>query len=208
MGIQVADGFSLKSKKPLDERLQFATVALMVATSENNLYDGCEAYVIATKKYYSYDSTNEVDETLGKWRERQSGGSGGTSDYEDLENKPSINGVELSGNKTASDLDLDKAVELTEAEYSELSEEEKMNGTTYFLTDGEGGGDFSIKKRVLNAGATTVSLSCPTTGDYITRIYTSDGRDYLGTSVSEGILTITFEAPSTNVDVFVEFRGV
>lgn len=207
MGIQVADGFSLKSKKPLDERLQFATVALMVATSENNLYDGCEAYVTATKKYYSYDSTNEVDETLGKWRERQSGG-GDNSDYEDLDNKPSINGVELSGNKSASDLSLDKAVELTQAEYSELSEEEKMNGTTYFLKDGEGGGDFSIKKRVLNAGATTVSLPCPTTGDYITRIYTSDGRDYLGTSVSEGTLTITFEAPNTNIDVFVEFRGV
>jgi hypothetical protein len=133
---------------------------------------------------------------------------GGSSDYDDLDNKPSINGVELIGDKTASDFDLDKAVELTQAEYSELSEEEKMNGTTYFLTDGEGGSDFSIKKRVLNAGATTVSLPCPTTGDYITRIYTSDGRDYLGVSVSEGTLTITFEAPSTNVDVFVEFRGV
>lgn len=32
------------------------------------------------------------------------GGGGGTDDYEDLENKPSINGVELSGNKTAAQL--------------------------------------------------------------------------------------------------------
>lgn len=32
------------------------------------------------------------------------GGGGGTDDYEDLENKPSINGVELSGNKTAAEL--------------------------------------------------------------------------------------------------------
>lgn len=32
------------------------------------------------------------------------GGSGGTSDYEDLENKPSINNVTLSGNKTTADL--------------------------------------------------------------------------------------------------------
>ena len=31
-------------------------------------------------------------------------GSGGTSDYTDLTNKPSINGVTLSGNKTTSDL--------------------------------------------------------------------------------------------------------
>ncbi len=31
-------------------------------------------------------------------------GSGGTTDYTDLTNKPSINSVTLSGNKTASDL--------------------------------------------------------------------------------------------------------
>lgn len=34
------------------------------------------------------------------------GGGGGSSDYNDLENKPSINGVTLSGNKTTSDLNL------------------------------------------------------------------------------------------------------
>ena len=33
-----------------------------------------------------------------------SGGSGGSSNYEDLENKPSINGVSLDGNKTSADL--------------------------------------------------------------------------------------------------------
>ena len=35
-----------------------------------------------------------------------SGGGGGTSDYTDLTNKPSINNVTLSGNKTAADLGL------------------------------------------------------------------------------------------------------
>lgn len=35
------------------------------------------------------------------------GGSGGTSDYSDLSNKPKINNVELSGNKTTSDLGID-----------------------------------------------------------------------------------------------------
>lgn len=34
----------------------------------------------------------------------ESGGSGGTSDYNDLSNKPQINNVELSGNKSLSDL--------------------------------------------------------------------------------------------------------
>ena len=35
------------------------------------------------------------------------GGGGGTSDYSDLENKPQINSVTLSGNKTTSDLGID-----------------------------------------------------------------------------------------------------
>lgn len=37
------------------------------------------------------------------------GGSGGTSDYPDLTNKPKINNVELNGNKTSSDLGLQPA---------------------------------------------------------------------------------------------------
>lgn len=40
-----------------------------------------------------------------RW-ENESGGGGGTSDYTDLSNKPKINNVELSGNKSASDLGL------------------------------------------------------------------------------------------------------
>ncbi len=43
-----------------------------------------------------------------------SGGSGGTSDYPDLTNKPSIEGVTLNGNKTASDLGLAKTSDLTD----------------------------------------------------------------------------------------------
>lgn len=38
------------------------------------------------------------------WTLAEGGGGGGTSDYPDLTNKPSINGVTLSGNKTTSDL--------------------------------------------------------------------------------------------------------
>lgn len=42
------------------------------------------------------------------WTLAEGGGGGGTSDYPDLTNKPSINGVTLSGNKTTSDLGIDK----------------------------------------------------------------------------------------------------
>lgn len=40
------------------------------------------------------------------------GGGGGTSDYSELSNKPSIEGVTLSGNKTAGDLGLAKASDI------------------------------------------------------------------------------------------------
>lgn len=35
------------------------------------------------------------------------GGDGGTTDYEELDNKPKINGVTLTGNKTSEDLHID-----------------------------------------------------------------------------------------------------
>lgn len=41
---------------------------------------------------------------LGEGNINITSGSGGTSDYEDLDNKPSINNVELSGNKSLNDL--------------------------------------------------------------------------------------------------------
>lgn len=40
------------------------------------------------------------------WVDQTGGGGGGTSDYSQLTNKPSINGVTLTGNKTAADLAL------------------------------------------------------------------------------------------------------
>ena len=63
----------------LANRTSFSSVENMVATPATDLYDGCLAYVTATKKNYQYDSSNTVDETLGKWRELQTGGGG--TDY-------------------------------------------------------------------------------------------------------------------------------
>ena len=57
---------------------------------------GTTGQVLAKASNTDYD-TEWVD---------QSGGGGGTSDYTDLSNKPSINGVTLSGNKTAAQLGL------------------------------------------------------------------------------------------------------
>ena len=46
---------------------------------------------------------------LGEGNINITGGSGGTSDYEDLDNKPSINNIELSGNKSLNDLGIQPA---------------------------------------------------------------------------------------------------
>lgn len=54
------------------------------------------------------------------------GGSGGTTDYESLDNLPTVNGVELIGNKTSEALKI--VEEKTYAEYYALTEAEKMNG--------------------------------------------------------------------------------
>lgn len=78
MGIQVGDNFDHKSKKPLDARTSYATLALMKAVTDANINEGCLAYCAETDKYYKFLSTNTVDETTGKWREFSSGGGGGT----------------------------------------------------------------------------------------------------------------------------------
>lgn len=72
---------------------------------------------------YSTEYDVELDGTVyitnGVWYiedekvNRGGGGGGGTSDYTELDNKPQINSVTLSGNKSASDLGLAAASDLT-----------------------------------------------------------------------------------------------
>ena len=82
--IKVGDNFSYKGKKPLDSRNCFDTVSEMAQFAETSLDEGHISYVKETDKYYKFNSTNNVDPTLGKWREYTSGGSGtaGKSAYE------------------------------------------------------------------------------------------------------------------------------
>lgn len=63
---------------------------------------GTTGQVLAKTSNTDYD-TEWVD---------QSGGGGGTTDYDDLTNKPSINNVTLSGNKTAAQLGLAAASDI------------------------------------------------------------------------------------------------
>lgn len=71
MGITVGDNFDHKSKKPLDGRVQYATLAAMKAVSDANIYEGCTAFCVETGKEYRFLSSNTVNENTGKWREHE-----------------------------------------------------------------------------------------------------------------------------------------
>ena len=54
---------------------------------------------------------------------KKGGGGGGTSDYTDLENKPQINDVELTGNKSLHDLGIageDTIGTMTDAQWTSV----------------------------------------------------------------------------------------
>lgn len=63
------------------------------------------------------------------------GGSQGTTDYEDLENQPQINGVTLIGDKAVTAFGLQEVVELTKAEYDALPDSKLTDNKAYHITD-------------------------------------------------------------------------
>lgn len=71
----------------------------------------------------------------------ESGGGGGTTDYDDLINKPSIGGVTLTGNKTLAELGyVDEIVPITQDAYNALEIAGEIDpNTTYFIIDAESG---------------------------------------------------------------------
>ena len=73
----------------------------------------------------------------------------GTDDYEDLENKPQISGVTLSGDKSLGDLGIKNEFVGTLEEWNQLTTEEKKAFDTYQITDdfATSGGGFTVKKK-------------------------------------------------------------
>lgn len=84
-----------------------------------------------------------------------SSGGGGTSDYTDLNNKPQINGVELSGNKTASQLGManSNTFQGSIAEWNQLTTEEKKAYDHASIPDSiDGGVTFPANKVIMTGG--------------------------------------------------------
>ena len=104
---------------------------------------------------------NPTGQTAGSLTALEVGGtkyavpSGGTSDYADLTNKPQINGVELSGNKTASQLGManSNTFQGTIAEWNQLSTAEKKAYDHASIPDSiDGGVTFPANKVVMTGG--------------------------------------------------------
>lgn len=80
MAIKTGDNFLYRGKKPLDSRDSFDTILAMTTFAESSIDEGHISYVKETDKYYKFNSTNDVDITLGKWREYNGGGSSSTDE--------------------------------------------------------------------------------------------------------------------------------
>lgn len=80
MAIQTASNFMYKGKNFLDARQSFDTILAMTSFSITSLPEGFIAYNKETDKYYKFNSTNDVDTTLGKWREYNGGGGSSTDE--------------------------------------------------------------------------------------------------------------------------------
>lgn len=80
MAIKTGDNFLYRGKKPLDSRDSFDTILAMTTFAESSINEGHISYVKETDKYYKFNSTNEVDTTLGKWREYNGGGGSSTDE--------------------------------------------------------------------------------------------------------------------------------
>lgn len=96
---------------------------------------------------------------------QKAGGSGGTTNYNELSNKPSINSIELSGNKTASDLGLQDIVQYSTlptasidnlgkiAQYTGTTTQDYTNGYFYqVVSDGQDPATYSWENINVQAG--------------------------------------------------------
>lgn len=118
MAIKISQGFLRTGKEPIDE------VFVLSKNEMKAINDGLmpEKYFAICKddaQFYLYNKENTIDENTGKFRKLE-GGSGGSSDYLTLDNKPKINNIELTGNKSLEDLGIDFTDYYTKTETDDL----------------------------------------------------------------------------------------
>lgn len=134
-------------------------------TGEGVPSGGTTGQVLKKKSNNDYDT---------EWVNESGGGSGGTSDYDDLSNKPKINNVELSGNKSLSDLGITNPTKTSD-----------LTNDSGFLTNSivelHGTDDNPVNLNTLEAGYYRI------TGIFIL------GKDTMGTGLNRWITFIIGE---------------
>ena len=103
MALNVAQPFKRAGAFPIDETLVL-TKAEMKSANDNVMPSNYLAVCKDDGQLYLYDKTNDIDADTGKYRLLE--GGGGSGNYDDLTNKPSLNSVTVSGDKLAIDYNL------------------------------------------------------------------------------------------------------
>lgn len=143
---------------------------------------GSIAWVIDVSELYMLDSSGTwVLETIG-------GGGGGTTDYNALINKPSINNIELSGNKSLSDLGIQSAIEVTSTDNGKVLTAAYSGGMgTFSWMDSSGGNCDIIAKTTAQWNADPTLISKLNTLYVYTDYETQDGVDIPALKVGDGL---------------------
>lgn len=88
----------------------------------------------------------------------------------------------------------DKTVELTQAEYDALTPAEKMNGTTYYITDGQGGGGGASSADDVSYDNISSGLTATNVQDAVDELSTdkANGAGLTFSVDQDGILCVTY----------------
>ena len=90
MAVQLVDNFDLSSKKPLDSRAYWETLAALQANKTILMPNGFLAYVEDKKCYYIMNCTNASDPSTYTWSEFKTGGPSSTIDLSNYYTKSQV----------------------------------------------------------------------------------------------------------------------
>lgn len=157
--------------------LTIDTTTLGTSSSlRQKLADDTDSYPLQPKLTAGTNITIDANNVISA-----SGGSG-TSDYADLTNKPSINSVTLSGNKTTSDLGLQ--AEITSQNKLDADNVDDTNTTNKFVT--------STEKSTWNSKQDNTTISTDTTSTTVS-LTLADNHEYRYT---QELTSLTLTMPS------------
>lgn len=181
-GTGLSSSQSTAQSSVLNTTISIASGYKLPTTTEwSNKQDALPSQTGQSGKYLTTNGTTMSWATVG---------SGGTSDYNDLTNKPSINSITLSGNKTGSDLGLVDEEDLEELDINNIVPNQTGNSGKFLTTNGstvawatvQGGGGDSLpdqtgqEGKFLTTNGSTASWATVSAGDALPDQSGNDGK--------------------------------